>query len=557
MAIKGSLREASMPDVLQLLAMGGKTGCLSITNRREFGYVFFQDGRICFASLVNRGDRIGELFVKHGLITPAQLATALDEQSRHPTQRVGELLIEAGAITREHLEHYIRVQIEEAVYHLFTWTDGSFFFDPDQRPADGEMLVSIHPENVLLEGARRVDEWSLIEKKIPSLDLIFALDRSRTAPDGLVLGDEQRRLLPLLDGGHSVEEIRDTLGLGEFEVGKALFGLIQAGLVVEVGRRAPSTGEPTPPSRIDEHCNLGIAFFRTGMHEEALREFRRVLELDADHVRARMMTAAAAIRSGDVREAMVQLRGVLERNGPSPAALATLGLALETAGRTENALAASDEAARIDPTHLPALLSRAIQLLKLHRLPDAAEAFARYRQAAGTSTRPPSVYFAFAVLAEAAAGRLNRAIEIGEEGLALHPRCAPLLLHLGAARERAGDVEGAETLYRRSCEEDPSLPQAHKALGDALYRRGAFAEAARAFDDALQLAPALGDDVYFKLGNIAYKRGDRAEAVRMWRRALELNPRNEVVRTNLEVVESVLAETASPRSADVLAGAGV
>jgi len=56
----------------------------------------------------------------------------------------------------------------------------------------------------------------------------------------------------------------------------------------------------------------------------------------------------------------------------------------------------------------------------------------------------------------------------------------------------------------------------------------------------VQLAPALGDDVYFRLGNIHYKRMDRPEAVQLWRRALELNPGNQVVRTNLELVENVL-----------------
>ena len=83
-----------------------------------------------------------------------------------------------GAITRDQLEQYIRIQIEEAVYYLFTWSQGSFYFEAEQRPEEGAMRVSINPENLLLEGARRIDEWSLIEKKIPSLDLVFEIDRS-------------------------------------------------------------------------------------------------------------------------------------------------------------------------------------------------------------------------------------------------------------------------------------------------------------------------------------------------------------------------------------------
>ena len=73
MAIKGSLREASLPDVLQLLSMGKKTGCLAVTHRNNFGYIYFDKGRISYASIVNRRDRIGDLLVKAGSITAEQL----------------------------------------------------------------------------------------------------------------------------------------------------------------------------------------------------------------------------------------------------------------------------------------------------------------------------------------------------------------------------------------------------------------------------------------------------------------------------------------------------
>ena len=154
MAIRGSLKEASLPDVLQLLAMGKKTGCLSVADRSNFGYIFFDAGRISHASIVNRRDRLGDLLVKNNLITRAQLEAAITEQSGNPALRLGELLVSRGVLSRERLNEQIRVQIEEAVYFLFTWNQGSFQFEPDQRPEEGAMLVSINPENLLLEGAR-------------------------------------------------------------------------------------------------------------------------------------------------------------------------------------------------------------------------------------------------------------------------------------------------------------------------------------------------------------------------------------------------------------------
>jgi tetratricopeptide (TPR) repeat protein len=55
----------------------------------------------------------------------------------------------------------------------------------------------------------------------------------------------------------------------------------------------------------------------------------------------------------------------------------------------------------------------------------------------------------------------------------------------------------------------------------------------------VELAPDLGDDVYFKLGNIAYKRSDRDLAAQLWRRALELNPNHELAKTNLETLSTL------------------
>ena len=168
MAIKGSLKEASLPDVLQLLAMGKKTGCLAVTHRSNFGYIFFEKGRICYASIVNRRDRLGDLLVKNSVISQEQLEAAVAAQSKGRDKRIGELLVEHGSLTREELHQYVRRQIEEAVYFLFTWMQGTFNFEADVHPEEQDLLVSINPESLLLEGARRMDEWNLVEKKIPS-----------------------------------------------------------------------------------------------------------------------------------------------------------------------------------------------------------------------------------------------------------------------------------------------------------------------------------------------------------------------------------------------------
>ena len=172
----------------------------------------------------------------------------------------------------------MRTQIEEAVYFLFTWSHGTFNFEPDILPDEQDFMVSINPESLLLEGARRVDEWGLIEKKVPSFDLVFSADRDRVRQSAEPFTAAQEVVLALLDGRRDVRTVVDESGLGEFDVGKALYGLVSASFVRRVGRTRAS--EPAvSDARVEEHRNLGIAFYRTGMFDEALREFRRVAEL--------------------------------------------------------------------------------------------------------------------------------------------------------------------------------------------------------------------------------------------------------------------------------------
>src|SRR5690606_3551827 len=103
MAIKGSLKEASLPDVIQLLYLGRRTGCLAVADRQNFGYIWFDEGLICYASIVNRRDRIGDILVKNGRITPDQLAHAVELQATGRERRLGEILVETGAITLDEL----------------------------------------------------------------------------------------------------------------------------------------------------------------------------------------------------------------------------------------------------------------------------------------------------------------------------------------------------------------------------------------------------------------------------------------------------------------------
>jgi tetratricopeptide (TPR) repeat protein len=534
MAIKGSLKEASLPDVIQLLFLGRRTGCLALADRHNFGTIYFDEGHIVYAAIVNRRDRLGDLLVRSGRITAEQLHRAVDRQGGDREQKLGEILVQEGAISREELQRYIRVQIEEAVYYLFTWNSGTFNFEAGVRPEREDFLVRINPEYLLLEGARRVDEWSLIEKKIPSFDLIFAVDGAHIGESAPELSAEERALVPLLDGTRDVAQLVEESGLVEFEVGKALFGLITAGFARRVGTSAASAPRVND-GRVDEHRNLGIAFYKAAMLDEGLREFRRVAELRPADASAPFFLGLIALRQARWEEAAAAFRQAIEEGGPRAPALHNLGLALERLGRLDEAETAYGDAAGRAQDDARVMLGWAVVALKRGEYQVAHGRLARARELAAGKPAPPLWYWA-ATLAAVGQDDVGEARRLAEEGAEAHASSAVLGNNLAVLRELEGDVAGAEAMLRAALAEDASLPQISKNLADILYRNGRYDDAREAYERAAKLAPELGDDLYFKLGNIAYRRRDHDRARESWRRATELNPAHELARANLEML---------------------
>jgi tetratricopeptide (TPR) repeat protein len=383
-----------------------------------------------------------------------------------------------------------------------------------------------------------VDEWGLIEKKVPSFDIIFIVDHERLDISEATLTETQQRILPLLDGSRDVNQIIEDSGLGEFEIGKALYGLITAGFLHRAGRTTTTEVGKMTDARVEEHRNLGVAFYKTGMLDEAAREFRRVAELRVGDPNALFFLGLVALKQARWREAMESLRLAAEKGGSRPAVLHNLGFAFEQLGRLDEAEAACAEAAsraRNDPR---IYLGWGIVALKRGDHTGSGGRLDRAKELYGNQ-QPPAVWYWARVLASALGGDFEAAEQAGAAGIAAYPASAVLRNNLAVLRELSGDLRGAEELVRAAIQDEPSQPQLSKNLGDLAYRASRYDEAWTAYRRAVELAPELGDDVYFKLGNIAYKRVDRDLAAQLWRRALELNPHHELAKTNLETLSTL------------------
>ena len=429
MAIRGSLNEASLPDVLQLLAMGRKTGCLGLTFANNFGYIYFADGSISHASIVNRG-----------------LGT------------------------------------EEAVYLLFTWTQGTFNFEPGATPDDDVALHSIDPQSLLLEGARRVDEWALIAKKIPTFDVVYAMDRHKMMASERNLSDEEEKLVPLIDGQRDVSALIAESRLGEFVTAKTLYGLLMTGYVIRVGVSTRSRVPPRADDKALEHRNLGVAFYKTGMYEEAQREFRRVDTLRENDPEASFFLGLVALRQSQWAAAAHAFeRYVSLQHAPKPAGFVNLAYAYEQMGDLDRARGTMGEALAHGGRGDPLVQTNAAAMaVAAHDYEGADSALAAARTLWGTR-RPPPVWFHYAGLAAAMVNDLDRAIALLGEAVQVYPSHAVLWNNLAVAYEASGQFDQAVSSVERGLIEDSTLPQLHRNFADSLQRDGRFDEAREAY----------------------------------------------------------------------------
>ena len=241
MAIEGPLRELGIHDVFQLLDLSRKTGVLRVTSelRQDEGVVAFDNGRVVHAAIRSKAMPIEMALLQAGRINEQDLDKARARQSNGRVKRdIVESLVDIGAITQRELERQLRLQIESVVFELMAWHEGFFSFEERSREEiTVDARITVSTESLLMEGARRIDEWSRIEDVIPNLEVIPELapvDEQREASGGAMLDllPHEWQVLTMIDGQRDLRAIAASLGRDEFEIAKIAYGLATTGVIV-------------------------------------------------------------------------------------------------------------------------------------------------------------------------------------------------------------------------------------------------------------------------------------------------------------------------------------
>lgn len=288
--MEGTLERAGLTQVLQGFRSGRQTGVLHLDQGGQAKHVYFNKGDIVFARSENGTDRLGEILVRSGKLTRPELELACKvRESSH--LRIGKTLVDMGYVSDNELDALVKRQVESILQSLISWETGSYRAELrdsalDEQDAD---LVrgDISTENILMETVRGLDDPNAVRRGIGDLTVPLRFAR---APDwigkNLTLTPQEGFVLSRVDGESSANEIAKLSPMGEDETLRCICALIVAGVLetetpnlpveptetAAVSRPEPQEVKPPPPEPEPPAKKIELSEAAREFHEEMRRK---------------------------------------------------------------------------------------------------------------------------------------------------------------------------------------------------------------------------------------------------------------------------------------------
>jgi tetratricopeptide (TPR) repeat protein len=308
MTIQSSIKELGLFDLFQLLHINKKTGRLIVTEGPEGkeAQIIFRGGDTCFAVIHDRVPRtVSTLLADWGVIDEGSIARVENALPKYPT--LIDCLEGEHVAARGHLENFLANCIRECVYDIFKWDRGECRFIEEEIDQRRDIVIPLNTENLILEGARRIDEWSNISGKVPSRHSIFKLSAVIQQGQRLNLKPREWEILSLIDGKRSVKEVNDA-GAGDlFSTSKLIYGLVVMGVIELVNAETAAVSGTDTEGRLEDFLRSGREYYGRLNLETAAAQFEKALQIDPECFEALRMLGEIYYKMDKLSEALIYL----------------------------------------------------------------------------------------------------------------------------------------------------------------------------------------------------------------------------------------------------------
>jgi len=239
MALKGNLRDFTITQLLNLINLAKKTGCLIIEGPSE-ARLYFREGKLAYAQLGAEDNSLVNILHASNKLSASQHRAIKERAASMREKELGLLLVNANYISQQDIIDALQAHYLAVVSRLFTWNEGVFQFEVDCLPAGDKITLKINLENIILEGSRRLREQEQLQDEIPSLEIALKFaDRPGANIRNMHLSADEWRVVSFINPKNTLLQIARATKLNELEIRKIVYSLLQAGLVEFV--RAPLT----------------------------------------------------------------------------------------------------------------------------------------------------------------------------------------------------------------------------------------------------------------------------------------------------------------------------
>ncbi len=252
--MKGTLSQGTLPSLMRELYVGRTTGMLHLRQGDERRSVRFQRGHIINADTNVAEDHMGEILVRKGLITRAELERAAAVMTLEQ-KRLGQVFLELGILDKNRLEDAVALHVHEILFKVFVWNEGSYEFQEESEGPvqEGEELtLRLSTGELILEAVRQIQDPDVIRYCLGDeyLDRVLALPNDPLLRfQRITLSPTDGFVLSRVDGTTSAREVIQMIPLPVEETQKSLFSLLCVGAVEYAPGPPKSAARPAPSAR--------------------------------------------------------------------------------------------------------------------------------------------------------------------------------------------------------------------------------------------------------------------------------------------------------------------
>lgn len=258
----------NLPEILQWIQYGQKTGTLVFERRGVVKKIYLEAGQIVSASSNDPREYLGQILVCFGWLTEEQLKDAFHRQ-KDSNKLLGRILVEDFKLSEDQILKCLVIKIEETIYSIFLWDDGRFIYSEGLKGlSDHDRLqAAISIDQVLFEGARRVDEFREFRKAFPHDQVVFELKSKKKILDKFEDNPIISKIYAEIDGKKTLQRILLDTHAPEY-LGYEAFGkLYWAELIAPIG-----AVKPLPKAKLtdyQEELLKAAQLYKSKNYEEA------------------------------------------------------------------------------------------------------------------------------------------------------------------------------------------------------------------------------------------------------------------------------------------------